>query len=211
MCSLRGALRAGQCLPFHQSKLHKEDLAQDPHPKQSFLGRLSPKGLSRLQHLKHFHRLASLLVLQRCQLPRHCYFLEDEAISWIAFAVTHGVTLSRGHHTCLLNEWKKKRIRSTLGEDTNTFLGHKHLLRKCLGDWLPAVRGPFFEMTIKCGYFLAVERTTLENLSSTSHVISRSGGTWVAPLNRRRAQCGPRVRLQDLSCTASLRPHLHQP
>lgn len=38
-----------------------------------------------------------------------------------------------------------KRInrKSTLGENTNTFLSHKHLLRKCLGDWLPAVWGPF--------------------------------------------------------------------
>lgn len=109
----------------------------------------------------------------------------------------------------------KKRIRSTLREDTNTFLGHKHLVRKCLRDWLPAVWDPlffffFFEMKIKCGDFLLVERTTLENLSSTSHVISRSGGLGCLPLNRRKAQHGPRVRLENLSCAASLRPNLHQ-
>ena len=32
------------------------------------------------------------------------------------------------------------------------------------------------KMKIKCGYFRVVERTTLENLSSTSLVISRSWG-----------------------------------
>lgn len=44
----------------------------------------------------------------------------------------------------MLFKWMLKRIRSTPGEDTNTFLGHKHLLRKCLEDCLPAVRGPCF-------------------------------------------------------------------
>lgn len=51
--------------------------------------------------------------------------------------------------------------------------------------WLPAVWGPFFKkMKIKCGYFLVVERTTLENLSSTSHVISRSRGVWAPPFKQ---------------------------
>lgn len=115
-----------------------------------------------------------------------------------------------------MNEKKKNKVNNR-GEDTNTFLGHKHLLRKCLEDWLPAVQqGLFFsffsflEMKIKCGYFLVVERTTLENLSSTSHVISRKGGCKCLLLNRRSAQCGPRLRLENLSCTASLRSHLHQ-
>lgn len=108
--------------------------------------------------------------------------------------------------------FKRMKEKVSTGRRHNTFLGHKHLVRKCLEGWLPAVWGPFFffEMKIKCGYFLVVERTTLENLSSTSHVISRSREDGCLLLNRRRAQCGPRVRLETLGCTASLRSHLHQ-
>lgn len=101
----------------------------------------------------------------------------------------------------------------------NTVRRHKHILEsqascqkmsRGLAPCSPKSFFFFFLMKIKCGYFLVGERTTLENLSSTSHVISRSGGCGYLLLNRRRAQYGPRVRLENLGCTASLWFNLHQ-
>lgn len=105
----------------------------------------------------------------------------------------------------------KKRIGSTLGEDT-THSWVTGILSGNAGSLQSEVLFFFLKkkMKIKCGYFLVVERTTLENLSSTSHVISRSRGVGRLLLNRRSAQRHPRVGLESLSCTASLRSNLHQ-
>lgn len=108
-----------------------------------------------------------------------------------------------------MNEKEKK---------VNTGRRHRHILgSQASRQEMPRGLAPcslrfffFFEMKIKCGYFLVVERTTLENLSSTSRVISRNGGYGCLLLNRRRAQCGPRVRLEHLGGTASLWSSLHQ-
>lgn len=56
-------------------------------------------------------------------IPRYCYFLEEEAISWTSFVKTCGKTHSREYHMCFvffyMNEKEKK---------VNTGRRHRHIL-----------------------------------------------------------------------------------
>lgn len=101
--------------------------------KQSFLDGFSSKGLSRLQHLKHFHCLVCLLVLWGVHSPGAATS-EGEVVSWTSFAATLGATQGRVHPPCFLNEWKKNEV--------NTGRRHKHILGSQASQEMPRGLAP---------------------------------------------------------------------
>jgi hypothetical protein len=63
-------------------------------------------------------------------------------------------------------------------------------------------------MKIKCGYFLVVERTTLENLSSTSQCDFQEWGAWVPPFKQEASstRSPSQAGASGLSCQLALQP-----
>lgn len=97
------------------------DLAQDPHPKQSFLDGVSPKGLSHLPHLKHFALPGLSSTSTEVSAPQVLLLLRGQSHFLNFFCYKLWETHSRGHHTLFfyMNEKESK---------VNTGRRHKHIL-----------------------------------------------------------------------------------